>query len=159
MKMDDLDSRFVEFYQKMGAGYGLDSLFLKLFALLYLEPEPVALEDLAKKTGYSLASISNKAKMLESFSLVTRKSKPGTRKVFLYAEKDFTKILKAQLLKKVKNQIRIAKEEIPDMIKEFKGKSKTEQQKKKLKILENYYRQILKFEEMIQHVLKELDDL
>ncbi len=117
------------------------------------------MDDLAKKTGYSLASISNKTKMLEAVGFVKRTSKPGTRKAFLYAEKDILKMFKQALIKKQENVINSAKEKLPLMIKECRTKAKTKQQKQKLHLLEDYYQQMLRFEKVIQHMIKGFDNI
>ena len=96
------------------------------------------MDELAKKTGYSLASVSNKVKMLESLGMVTRRTKPGSRKVFLYTEKNLLDIMKQQLIKKQEYAIKMAKGTAFSIIEKNKNKLKSEKQKRKLKIIENY---------------------
>lgn len=158
--MDQIDKQFIEFYQNIGRAQGFnDNLLTSIMALLFLEPGEVAMEDIAKETGYSLASVSNKVKFLEATGFVKRTTKPGTRKAYLYSEKDFLKVMKQALIKKNEHVINAAKQRIPDMIKENKPKAKTEKQKQKIKILEKYLQQMLKFEIVIQHMIKEFDKI
>lgn len=158
--MEELDQKFIDFYQNVGRSMGInDNLLLKIIAILFLEHKEIAMEDLAKKTGYSLASISSKAKILETMGFARRTSKPGTRKAFLFIEKDFLKLFQQQLIKKQEYLIKQAKEKIPEIIKEYKHKSKTNKQKQKLKILENYHAQILKFEKIIQYMIKKIEEM
>ena len=63
--MKELEKRFIEMYNKIGRVQGMDNLLTSIFALLILEPDDIAMDDLAHKTGYSLASISNKIKLME----------------------------------------------------------------------------------------------
>ena len=79
--MTELEKKFIEFYQNIGRGYGLDSLFLTIFAKLYISPEETAMDDLVGETGYSLASISNKVKELENAGLVRKTKRPGRKKI------------------------------------------------------------------------------
>ena len=75
--MEQLNNKIVELFQEMGRGQGMtDSLIMDLFARLYMSPEPVAMEDLAKQTGYSLASVSNKIKMLAPMMQIKKTRKP-----------------------------------------------------------------------------------
>ncbi len=67
---------------------GFPSPFASMISELYFEPEPISMQDLANRIGYSLASISLKLKMFEYLGFISRKKKPGTSKVFLYMEKD-----------------------------------------------------------------------
>ncbi len=153
--MSQIDQQFIEFYQNIGRSQGFnDSLLTTIMAMLFLEPKDVAMDDLAKKTGYSLASISNKVKMLEAIGFVKRKSKPGTRKVFLYAEKDFLKVFKQALVKKQENVINLAKTRLPEIVKQNKSGDK-----QKIKMIENYYNQMLKLEKAIQHFIVEIDKI
>jgi len=157
--MDEIDKDFIEMYQGFGTAMGLDNLFITLFAKLYIEPEELAMDELAKETGYSLASVSNKVKMLETMGIVKRTRKPGSKKIFLYAEKDFLKMTKNHIVKKEENCINLVKAKLPDIIKKYKNKVKTERAKGKLRILENYYNQILKFESLIANIRKEIEKL
>jgi len=157
--MDEIDKDFIEMYQGFGTAMGLDNLFITLFAKLYIEPEELAMDELAKETGYSLASVSNKVKMLEAMGIVKKIRKPGSKKIFLYAEKDFLKMTKNHLVKEEENCINLVKAKLPDIIKKYKNKVKTERAKGKLRILENYYNQILKFESLIANIRKEIEKL
>lgn len=148
--MEKIDKDFIEFYKKIGKNMGLDDLTSTLFAKLYIEPEEIAMEDLAKKTGYSLASISNKIHFLETMGLVQKITKPGTRKFFVFMEKDFSKIMLAHIKAKQELVIKPAKQNIPIIIKNNKDANK-----EKIKILKNYHEQILKMEKMFDHMIKE----
>ncbi|MCK5282835.1 MAG: hypothetical protein KAK00_05485 [Nanoarchaeota archaeon] len=156
--MEELDKKIIDLYQEMGRGQGInDPLLMTIFAKLYIEPEPVAMEDLAKETGYSLASISNKIRMLEPMLQIKRIRKPGTKKLFLYMEKDFLKIWKDALLKKQEYVVNNVKEKMPPILKDYKEKAKSSRDKKKLKVMEGYYEQILKFEKILNVMIKEIN--
>lgn len=158
--MEELNKKVIELYQEMARGQGLtDSLMIEIFARLYISPEPVAMDDLAKETGYSLASISNKVKAIAIPLQIKRIRKPGTKKLFLYMEKDIMKIFKDALLKKEEFVVNITKEKLPKIIKEYKDKAKSGKDKEKLKIIESYYEQILKFETILGKILKEFEKI
>jgi DNA-binding transcriptional regulator GbsR (MarR family) len=151
--MDEFDKEFTEYFMEVGEAQGLDESMIKIISVLFLEPDEISMNDLAKKTGYSLASISNKIKLLEPARIIRRLKRPGTKKVFLYMEKDFIEIMKKQLLVKHESMIKIAKERLPSIIKKYHGKMKTDAQKKKLKIVEDYYRQIERADIIIHQIL------
>jgi DNA-binding transcriptional regulator GbsR (MarR family) len=155
--MEDIDSKFLELYQKIGNMQGMNSLFTRIFSILYIEPDEISMDEVAEKTGYSLASISNSIKMLETMGLVRKSRHPGTKKIFLYMEKDFNKLIKLFMIKKQENIISLVKSEVPSIIKESKPTS--EKSKKKLKILENYYKQILGFEKIVKKIIDMMDKL
>lgn len=157
-ELKGIDREFVELYRTSSPMAGHDDLLDNLFATLYIEPEEVAMDDLAKKTGYSLASISNKVKALESIGLVTRRKKPGSKRIFLYAEKDILKVMKNALLSKEKQGMGVLKEKLPEIIKKYRN-SRSDKDDKKVKILEDYCRQITKMEELFKKVRKELEKM
>jgi DNA-binding transcriptional regulator GbsR (MarR family) len=156
--MDEIDRDFIGLYQSLSGVFGFDSLLLTVFAKLYIEPAEIAMEDLAEETGYSLASISNKVKTLESMGVVKRTTRPGSKKVFLYTEKNYLKIMKEYMMKKEEQRLKLVKEKLPTLIRKYKN-PKSEREKKKLKILEDYHRQLLKFEKVISHVRKEIEKM
>ncbi|MEK6964345.1 MAG: hypothetical protein AABX70_08020 [Nanoarchaeota archaeon] len=51
-----MDQQFIELVQTIGSLSGLDPLSSMIFGVVYLEPDSISLEEVAKKTGYSLAS-------------------------------------------------------------------------------------------------------
>lgn len=157
--LNELDKGFVEMYQKAGRAYGMDSLVTKMYGILYLEPEEVSLEDLAKKTGYSLASVSNKVKVLERAGLASRVKKPGSKKVFFFMEKDLMKLIKGSMLSNEQNMVKLYKESLPGIIENYEQKAKTEDEKKKLKIIKDFHRQIIKLEEMMRIMREKIDKM
>ena len=80
--MDELEKEWMAAFNKIAKSFGLDDLSSKVVSVLYLEPEEVPMEDLAKKTGYSLASISNTMRVLGNMGFVQRIKKPGTKKIY-----------------------------------------------------------------------------
>ncbi len=163
--MNNLEKKFTDFIQKAGAAQGInDGLFLNLFALLYLEPKEISMDELAEKTGYSLASVSNKVKQIElwfgNMADLRRINKPGTRKIYLYLEKDFdpVKMIKDALYRKYKYAIKAAKSELPGMIEEGK-KSSSNKVKEQTKNLEKYYNRMNELERVIGKLLECMDDI
>ncbi len=159
LKLDEIDKDFIEFYQSMGEAHGMDNLLTKIFAILYIKSKEVAMEDLAKETGYSLATISNKIKFFENFGIISKTNKPGTRKIFLRVDNDMLKILKETLMKKQQYGINTAKSKLPTIIKKHKSKAKTLEQKRKLRVIENYYNQVLKIEKVFKDFIGKLNQL
>ena len=148
-KKESLDEEFINLYRDLGKSKGWDDLTSRIIAILYLEPEPVSMEGLATKTGYSLASISNKMKMLEPIGFIIRRCRPGSRKCYFTMEKDFVKIMKDQLLKGQKETFKMVHSRVDSMIQKHEGHDRTEEQKKKLRIIKNYYNDVQKCEKIL----------
>jgi DNA-binding transcriptional regulator GbsR (MarR family) len=155
--MENIEEEFAEFFKNVGKSYGLDDLPMNIFVVLYLEPGEISMDDIAKRTGYSLASVSNTMKLLENTLGVKRIRKPKTKKVFFYMEKDLFKlnIIKLEIARQ--KLINPAKEQMPDILLRFKKKAKTQIDKKKFAIVENYYKQVIAFEEIIIKLKSDLE--
>jgi DNA-binding transcriptional regulator GbsR (MarR family) len=72
-------SRFWGFPKGMGA----------IFAVLYLSPAPLSLDDIVQETGLTKGAISTEIRALARMGLVHRSSKLGDRKDYYEAESDF----------------------------------------------------------------------
>lgn len=153
--MGTLEKDFLDLFQNIFRTYGLSDLCAKITALLYLEPDDISMEDLAKETGYSLASISNTMKILENSGMVRRVKKPKTKKIFFYMEKNLVKINIDKLRATNENVIKPVKEYVPPIVSKYKNKVKGKE-KIKLQIVEDYYNQIIEFESILNNWVKDL---
>ena len=155
--MDEVEKEFLEFFQRVAAPLFSGEMPTRMVALLYMSPEPISMEDLARKTGYSLASVSNTMKLLESLHVVSRISKPKTKKAYFYMDKDIMAINKQKFLAMQEYMIKPIKQELPMLIKKFREKKLSSGQKKKLALVEDYYSQVSEFEKIIRHVIEDMD--
>ena len=137
----------------------LNGIFAKVASVLYIQPEEISMEELAKETDYSLASVSNSMKILVNMGIVKRTRKPRTKKVFFYMEKDIFKINKQKIEFAYESFIKPVEESMPKLIEKYEKKTKDEKAKKKLKIIKNYYKQVRQFDGVINHMLEKLDEL
>lgn len=153
-----IDSEFMNFFLRIGRIFGGHGNQMDVAAILYIEPKEVAMEELAARTGYSLASISNTMKALEGLGMVRRVKKPKTKKVFFYMEKNIF----AQNIKKFSAfrdyGLKLAINEVPKIITHYKN-SKNVEIKKKVEILTDYVAQMVKFEKVMDNFLNELKSL
>lgn len=152
-----IKEEFGNFSENVFMNFGMDNVSAKATCILFMSPKEVAIEDLANETGYSLASISNKMRMLERIGMIKRVKKPKSKKVYYYMEKDIIKIFRNKI--EIARQVEIdpAKKLIPEMIKKYDQKKLGEKEKEHLKIIKNYYKQVLKAEKGIEVLLKELE--
>ena len=144
---------FIELMTENCKVNGLDELSSKIIALLYAEPREISLEELSKKTMYSLSAVCTAAKLIERIDLIKRIKKPGSRKAYFYMEKDMS-ILSLDLMKKKYEKIIIpTKQKLPSIINKYK-KEKSEKSRQELKIIENYYKEVLVCEEIIKNIIE-----
>lgn len=147
---------FIELISKNCQVDGFDELTSKIVGTLFIEPEEVALEDLAKMTGYSLSAVSTAMKLVVRTGLVKRLKKPGSRKVYFYMEKDLIKVTMQLMQRKYDLVITKTKKEIPKIIEKY-GNEKSKASKEELQIIKKYRNQILVFEKITGSLIKMLE--
>jgi DNA-binding transcriptional regulator GbsR (MarR family) len=80
-------SRFWGFPKGMGA----------IFAVLYLSPTPLSLDEIAQQTGLTKGAISTEIRALARIGLVHRSSRLGDRRDYYEAESDFYAAIRSML--------------------------------------------------------------
>lgn len=101
-------SKFIEAGGSTTQSFGLGRLTGQIYALLYLSPSPVALEDIAVQLGVSKASISITIRQMERWAAVHKVWVKGDRRDFYEAEIDFRKILRDGFLETLQKKLRTA---------------------------------------------------
>src|ERR1043165_2121228 len=102
-------SRFWGFPKGMGA----------IFAVLYLSPTPLSLDEIVSETGLTKGAISTEIRSLARMGLVHRSTKLGDRKDYYEAEADFYAAIKSILKERQNSEfdraIRSVKETLATM--------------------------------------------
>lgn len=143
---------YIEFIAEIQKIKGLDELSSKVIGILYVEPKDLSLDELAKRSGYSLSSISTLMKFMENAGLVRRLKKPKSKKVYFYMEKDLAGKFAEILRDRYKKIISLSKKRLPEIIDKYK---KLKNSKEELKIAENNYKQML----VLENVMKKFIDM
>jgi DNA-binding transcriptional regulator GbsR (MarR family) len=155
--MESINQKFVQLQKESFKIFGLDDLTSTIIGILYLEPKDILMDEIVKITGYSLSTISNKTKTLEKLGLIFKTRKPGIRKTFLHINKDLTNFLKKLWINKEKEVTRLAKENLPKIIKQYSLESNCD--KRKIKIMENLYNQMSKYDLILDKFTAELEKI
>jgi len=157
--MDEINKLIINYFKKVISIQGIeDDSVGTILGILYMEPEEICMDTLAKKTGYSLSTISNKLNSLKYMGMIKKFRKPKSKKIYVYMEKDFIQNTKKIIMLKQNSVISLGKEELPKIINIFKSKSISTKKKKQLEILKNYYLQIIKLEKIMSKMIKLLDE-
>lgn len=144
---------FIELIAENSKVNGLDELTSKIIGILFIEPEEVALDELAKRTGYSLSAISTALKFIERAGIVKRTKKPKSRKVYFYMEKDMLAMFLQITRRKYEKIILPSKQRLPRIIEKYKQES-TKESEEELRIVENYYKEVLFFEQILKEFIE-----
>src|ERR1043166_365952 len=90
--------KFVEAGGHTTQSFGLGRIMGQMYALLYLSPRPMCLDDIAHELGVSKASVSTTIRQLERWTAVKPVWVKGDRRDFYEAETDFQSVMKHGLL-------------------------------------------------------------
>ena len=141
--------------------FGLKSVESKIYASVYCSIDCVSLEDIASKTGYSLATISTVANYLVNLNVLLRIKKPGTKKVFLNTHHHVSEILTSKLTAALEFIVQPKKSSLPKLIEDLKNDLKTEKSsvkrkegKRYLKLLQNDLKETLFIESIHTHMIQ-----
>ncbi len=80
---------FVEGLSQISHFWGFPKGMGAIFAVLYLSPSPLSLDDLVRETGLTKGAISTEVRTLARMGLVHRSARLGDRKDYYEAETDF----------------------------------------------------------------------
>jgi DNA-binding transcriptional regulator GbsR (MarR family) len=99
-------SRFWGFPKGMGA----------IFAVLYLSPTPLSLDEIVSETGLTKGAISTEIRSLARMGLVHRSTKLGDRKDYYEAEADFYAAIKSILKERQNSEFDRAVRSVKDTL-------------------------------------------
>lgn len=97
--------RFIESGGHTTQSFGFGQVMGQIFALLYLSPRPLCLDEIAEELSVSKASVSTTVRQLESWSAVKHVWVKGDRRDFYEAETDFKAVLRHGLLVMVRKKL------------------------------------------------------
>ena len=147
-----LEQRFEELCLDIGRAYGADDLTSKIICRLYLEPSELSLEEIAKKTGYSLSSVSKALKNIDRCPFLRKFRKPASKKVYFSLEKDLDGVFLLMLEKMLSAKLLPLKERLPYIMKQHQQKTNEQ----KLLLLKQLYRHVQRSEEGIMLLIKKM---
>ncbi len=132
-----------EFKQQLYESFkvmGIDDFPSKLMSLLESEPKEISLGELAETTGYSLSALSTALKAMEENHLVKRFKKPGSRKVYVFMDKDLVSLYTELQKKRYEKSLMPALRKIRGIIKKYKDQDEFQDE---IELLEDFYQQLL----------------
>ncbi len=157
--MHECESQIFEEGVRIFKGYGVDDLTARILSILNFEHEDISMEELAARTGYSLASISLKMKHIESFWGIQRIGRPGSRKVYFRMEKDLLDAFVLQLELGYGSEVSIAKERIFPLIDGYREAATSPDELERLKAFENYQLQVKELEELLSFIYLKVEEM
>src|SRR5512141_1082728 len=88
-KLPQLKQDFIEGLSQISRFWGFPKGMGAIFAVLYLSPTPLSLDEIVQETGLTKGAISTEIRSLARMGLVHQSAKLGDRKDYYAAESDF----------------------------------------------------------------------
>lgn len=100
--------KFIEAGGHTTQSFGFGRIIGQIYALLYLHPKPMCLDDIATELGVSKASVSISIRQLQAWSAVKRVWVKGDRRDYYEAETNFNNLLRNGLLEMIRKKLETA---------------------------------------------------
>jgi len=95
--LPQIKQNFIEGLSNISQFWGFPKGMGAIFAVLYLAPEPLSLDEIVERAGLTKGSISTNVRALSRMGLIHPVSHLGDRKDYYEAETDFYKAIRAIL--------------------------------------------------------------
>ncbi len=102
---EDIESKLLATFASVASAIGYSEVHGRIIAALIVAQKPLSLQELAKKTSYSLAAISLSLDLLELVGIVRKVKNQNDRKLYAKLEGDVIEGLRNALILKVQKEI------------------------------------------------------
>lgn len=122
-KLTQLKQDFTEGLSQISRFWGFPKGMGAIFAVLYLSPAPLSLDEIVQQTGLTKGAISTEVRTLARMGLVHRSSKLADRKDYYEAESDFYKSIRSILKERQNSEFDNAIRSVQEILKELESGS------------------------------------
>ena len=96
-ELTEIKANFTQGLSQISQFWGLPKSMGAIFAVLYLSPSALSLDEIVEETAFTKGAISTSVRTLARMGLVHRQTKLGDRKDYYIAEDDFYKVIRSIL--------------------------------------------------------------
>ena len=122
-KLTQLKQDFTEGLSQISRFWGFPKGMGAIFAVLYISPIPLSLDEIVQQTGLTKGAISTEVRTLARMGLVHRSSKLADRKDYYEAETDFYKSIRSILKERQNSEFDSAVRSVQETLKELESGS------------------------------------
>jgi DNA-binding transcriptional regulator GbsR (MarR family) len=122
-KLSQLKQDFTEGLSQISRFWGFPKGMGAIFAVLYISPIPLSLDEVVQQTGLTKGAISTEIRTLARMGLVHRSSKLGDRKDYYEAESDFYKSIRSILKERQNSEFDSAIRSVQETLNELESGS------------------------------------
>ena len=116
IKLPQLKKDFTESLSQISRFWGFPKGMGAIFAVLYLSPTPIPLDEIVEQTGLTKGAISTEVRTLARMGLVHRSARLGDRKDYYEAETDFYAAIRSILKERQNNEFDRALRSVKDTL-------------------------------------------
>ncbi len=92
MEFKEAKNKFISTWGAFGSLWGINKAMAQIHALLFISPEPLAMEEIMEELGISRGNASMNLRGLMDWGIVYKVNVPGERKDFFASEKDVVEL-------------------------------------------------------------------
>lgn len=158
----DFEEDFLELMLNSSISKEMDGVVAELFIRLFIEPDTLTMDELAKKTGYSLSAISTKLKSMEEFGIVQKIKKPGSKKLYFHVDKNTGRLAIRKMRLYLQKEVQPLKRNLPTLLENYADelkKSKDKRFKKQYCIVQDYITQLKYTEDSILMTIEYIENI
>ena len=122
-KLSQLKQDFTEGLSQISRFWGFPKGMGAIFAVLYISPTPLSLDEIVQQTGLTKGAISTEVRTLARMGLVHRSSKLADRKDYYEAESDFYKSIRSILKERQNSEFDSAIRSVQETLKKLESGS------------------------------------
>ncbi|AEC51822.1 hypothetical protein PNA2_0906 [Pyrococcus sp. NA2] len=136
MGVEEAKRIVMETFANTARRLGQSELVGYIYGALFLSNEPLSLSEIAEITGYSVSHVSSAMRVLEGVGLVQRIKKPGDRRAYFVATKNFSEWRSSAFYEKILRDIDETRKNLKTALEKLEGEHSEEAEKirKKLEI-------------------------
>lgn len=123
IKLSIIKQDFTEGLSQISRFWGFPKGMGAIFAVLYLSPTPLPLDEIVSQTGLTKGAVSTEVRTLARMGLVHRSSKLGDRKDYYEAESDFYKSIRSILKERQNSEFDRAIRSVKETLEKFESGS------------------------------------
>jgi DNA-binding transcriptional regulator GbsR (MarR family) len=132
MHEEEVSKKIFATFAGVASSLGFNEVHGTIIGSVLVANKPVSLQDIAKRTGYSLSSVSISVDLLELIGIVRKIKNLGDRKIYVKLEGDLLDSLKKAFMLKIQKEIFITKMELE----KFKPVVKDQNTKKTIEVMQ-----------------------
>ncbi len=144
----EIENKMLSLFSRITSSLGYSQVHGKIIGILMIEGKPLSLQEISKRTRYSLGSISLSLDLLEFFGIIKKFKKSGERKVFVKLTGDLLIGLKNAIILKIDKNA----EDVINELEYYKKKVKDKKTLKAIKVLEKETKRLKKYVEKISSI-------